>query len=63
MTYEQIKELKPEEFERACGVHPQPFENMLHVLQEHVQRPMQPGRPATLSLENPLCMTLQYWRE
>jgi hypothetical protein len=36
---------------------------MLHVLQEHEQRKMKPGRPAKLSLEHQLLMTLPYWRE
>jgi len=63
MTYEQIKELKPEDFKRACGVHPQTFEKMLQVLRENGQKKIKPGRPAKLSLEDQLCMTLQYWRE
>jgi len=63
MTYEQIKDLKPEAFKRACGVQPQTFEQMLHVLREHVQRKLKPGRPTKLSLENQLLLTLQYWRE
>jgi hypothetical protein len=63
MTYEQIKDLKPDAFKRACGVHPQTFEKMLHVLYEHGQKKIKPGRPAKLSLEDQLCMTLQYWRE
>jgi len=63
MTYEQIKDLKPDNFKRACGVHPHTFDTMLHVLREHVQKKAKPGRPAKLSLEDQLVMTLQYWRE
>jgi len=63
MTYEQIKDLKPDDFKRACGVHPQTFEKMLQVLREAGQQKIKPGRPAKLSLEDQLCMTLQYWRE
>lgn len=63
MTYEQMKDLKPGDFKRACGVHPQLFEKMLQVLRENVQRKIKPGRPAKLSLEHQLLMTLQYWRE
>lgn len=63
MTYEQIKDLKPQEFKRACGVQPQTFEKMLQVLREHRQRKIKQGRPAKLSLEDQLLMTLQYWRE
>ena len=63
MTYEQLKDLKPGDFKRACGVHPQTFEKMLYVLREQGQRKIKPGRPAKLSLEDQLLMTLQYWRE
>jgi hypothetical protein len=63
MTYEQLKDLKPGAFKRACGVHPQTFEQMLRVLQAHEQQKVKPGRPPTLSLENQLLMALQYWRE
>ena len=62
MTYEQIKDLKPDDFKRSCGVHPQTFEKMLHVLRETAQKKIQPGRPAKLALEAQLFMTLQYWR-
>jgi hypothetical protein len=60
MTYEQMKNLPPGDFKRACGVPPQTFETMLQVLQEHEQRKVKPGRPSRLSLADQLCMTLQY---
>ena len=63
MTYEQMQHLKPGDFKRACGVHPQTFETMLQVLRDHEQQKVKPGRPATLSLADQLLMTLQYWRE
>jgi hypothetical protein len=63
MTYEQMQDLKPENFRRACGVHPQTFEKMLQVLRAHMQRKIKPGRPPKLSLEDQLLMTLQYWRK
>jgi len=63
MTYERMKDLTPPDFKRACGVHPQTFETMLQVLREHAQQKVKPGRPPTLSLEDQLLMTLQYWRE
>ena len=63
MTYEQLKGLKPGDFKCACGVSPQTFEKMLHVLQEHEHRKIQPGRPPKRSLEDQLLMTRQYWRE
>jgi Helix-turn-helix of DDE superfamily endonuclease len=63
MTYERMKHLKPGDFKRACGVHPQTFETMLQVLRDHEQKKVKPGRPPTLSLEDQLLMSLQYWRE
>lgn len=63
MTYEQLKDLKPGDFKRACGVSTQTFEDMRHVLRAHEQSKIKPGRPPKLSLENRLLMTLQYWRE
>jgi hypothetical protein len=58
-----MKDLKPETFKRACGVHPHTFEKMLAVLRDNEQRKIKPGRPPTLSLEDQLLMALQYWRE
>jgi hypothetical protein len=63
MTYDQLKDLKPGDFKRGYGVSPQTFAKMLHVLREHEQRKIKPGRPPKLSLEDQLLMTLQYWRE
>ncbi len=63
MTYEQLKDLKPRDFKRACGVSPQTFEGMRHILRAHEQSKVKPGRPPKLSLENRWLMTLPYWRE
>ena len=63
MPYEQMKDIQPHDFKRACGVHPQTFATMLHVLQEHEQNKRKAGRPPKLSLADQLCLTLQYWRE
>src|SRR5262245_59971336 len=63
MTYEQMKDLQPRDFKRACGVHPQTFAAMLVVLQAHEQRQCKAGRPPKLSLAHQLFLTLQYWRE
>jgi hypothetical protein len=63
MTYEQMKDLQPGDFKRVCGVYPQTFEQMLHVLRAYEQKKVKPGRPPTLSLEDQLLMALQYWRE
>ena len=61
-TYEQLKELSPEQFRRACGVKPSTFNHMLEVLAQ-AKAQQQPGRPSTLSLENQLLLTLEYLRE
>jgi hypothetical protein len=63
MAYEQMKSLKPGDFKRACGVHPQTFAPMPQVLRDYAPKKVKPGRPPMLSLEEQLFMTLQYWRE
>lgn len=63
MTYEKVKNLKPEDFKRLCGVLPETFEQMLEVMREHNKRKKKPGRPIKLSLEDQLLMALEYWRE
>jgi hypothetical protein len=63
MTYERMKDSKPQDFKRACGVHPQTFEAMLQALRAPAPQQVKPGRPPTLSLEHQLLMPLQYWRE
>jgi hypothetical protein len=63
MTYEQMKDLKPEDCKRAGGVPPQTFEKMLPVLREDVRRKIKPGRPAQLALEAQRLLPLPYWRE
>jgi len=62
MTYDAVKQLKPPEFKRLCGVQPETFEAMLSVLRQ-VESDKPPGRPSKLSLEDRLLMTLEYWRE
>ncbi|MEH2116915.1 MAG: hypothetical protein V7K46_01655 [Nostoc sp.] len=32
MTYEQVKNLKPEDFKRLCGVRPETFNQMLEIV-------------------------------
>lgn len=63
MTYEQIKDLKAEDFKRLCGVHPLTFAKMLAALREREKAKKKPGRPPKLSLEDQLLVALQYWRE
>ena len=63
MTYEQVKNLKPEEFKRLCGVRPETFSQMLEVVRSLAQKKQKPGRPGKISMEDQLLMTLEYWRE
>lgn len=63
MTYEQIKDLRPTEFKRLCGVHCQTFERMVEVLQPQLERTGKRGGQAKLSVEDQLLIALEYWRE
>ena len=63
MIYEQVKNLKPSDFKRLCGVQPQTFARMVEVMRTHEQNKRKTGRPGKLSLEDQLLMTLEYLRE
>lgn len=63
MTYEQLKNLKPTQFKRLCGVHHQTFERMVEVLTPHLQRTGKRGGQPKLSVEDQLLIALEYWRE
>ncbi|MEH1906852.1 IS5 family transposase [Nostoc sp.] len=63
MTYEQVKILKPEDFKRLCGVRPETFNQMLKIVRSQKETKQKTGRPAKLSMEDQLLMTLEYWRE
>lgn len=63
MTYEQVKNLKSEDFKRLCGVRPETFTYMVEVVKAHSQPKQKTGRPGKLGLEDQLLMTLEYLRE
>ncbi len=63
MTYERVKNLKPEDFKRLCGVRPETFIKMVGVVRTSSQPKLKTGRPGKLSLEDQVLMTLEYWRE
>lgn len=63
MTYEQLKHLKPSAFKRRCGVQPDTFEQMAHLLRPHLDRSGKRGGQAKLSVEDQLLLVLEYWRE
>lgn len=63
MTYEQVKNLKPEDFKRLCGVRPETFNQMVEVVHYFWLSKKKTGRPGKLSWEDQVLMTLEYLRE
>ncbi len=63
MTYEKVKNLKPTEFKRLCGVYPETFQEMVKVVAAEKILQKKTGRPSKLSVEDQILMTLDYWRE
>lgn len=63
MTYEQLKELKPEAFKRRCGLKIETFNQMVKILNPHLDRRGKRGGQCKLSVEDQLLIVLEYWRE
>ena len=63
MSYQTVKNLKPEEFKRLCGVNQETFNCMVKLVENHDSLKKKTGRPSKLSLENQVLMTLEYLRE
>lgn len=63
MLYEELQQLPPPAFKRACGVSRQTFSAMVVVLQPQLERQGKRGGQNQLSVADQLLMTLQYWRE
>ncbi len=64
MKYEQVSNLKPDDFRRLTGIKKKTFEEMILILQNAAKKKKQKGgRPNKLSLEDRLLMTLEYLRE
>jgi len=63
MTYKQLKHLKSSAFKRRCGVHAETFEQMVQILQPHLDRSGKRGGQYKLSVEDQLLLVLEYWRE
>ncbi len=53
MTYERLKELKPSEFKRRCGVHRETFEKMVEVLRPNLNRQGFPRRTVQVKCGRP----------
>jgi hypothetical protein len=62
MNYEDVKNLKPSDFKRLCGVSKETFAAMCEVVSEH-KRAAKRGRKSNLSIENQILLTLSFWRE
>jgi hypothetical protein len=58
MTYEQVKNLKPTEFKRLCGVYPETFQEMVKVVVAEKILQKKTGRPSKVSIEDQILMTL-----
>ena len=63
MKYEEAKNLNPQEFKRLCGVIPDTFSTMVSLVKQAELEKQVSGRPAKLSIEDQVLMTLAYWRE
>ena len=64
MSYEQIKDLRPADFRRYCGVDPETFRLMVEVVSNRLTKTRRKtGRPPKLSVEDQVLLTLEYWRE
>ncbi len=63
MTYKQLKQLKPEAFKRRCGLQMETFNQMVEILNPHLDRRGKRGGQCKLSVEDQLLVVLEYWRE
>jgi hypothetical protein len=64
MSYEQVKDLRPADFKRYCGVEPETFRRMVEVVSNRLTKARRKaGRPPKLSVEDQVLLTLEYWRE
>ena len=64
MSYEQIKDLRPADFKRYCGVEHVTFKRMVELVSNRLSKQRRKsGRPPKLSVEDQVLLTLEYWRE
>jgi hypothetical protein len=62
MNYEDVRNLKPSDFKRLCGVTKETFSVMCETVAEYKQANSR-GRKRRLSIENQVLLTLSFWRE
>lgn len=64
MKFENIQNLKPEEFRRLTGVKIETFKKMVEIITKAVrEKKSRGGRPNKLSIPDMILMTLEYLRE
>lgn len=64
MSYERIKDLRPADFKRYCGVEPETFRRMVEVVSKRLSKTRRKtGRPPKLTVEDQVLLTLEYWRK
>src|ERR1041385_3494200 len=64
MSYEQVKDLRPADFKRYCGVEHETFRRMVELVSKRLAKERRKtGRPPKLSVEDQVLLTLEYWRE
>lgn len=61
MTYEQVKNLKPEDCNRLFGVRTETFNQMVEVVHSFWLSKKKTERPGFLSLSDQVLMTLEYY--
>lgn len=54
MSYEPVKNLKPEDFKRLCGVRQETFRQMVVAVEAYRQPKLQTARPGKLSEARPI---------
>jgi len=62
LTYEDVKNFKPGDFKRLCGITRETFAAMCQVVLEYKQLKGR-GRKSNLSIENQILLPLSFWRE
>ena len=63
MRWDYIRILSEAQFIRATGVSSLTFLTMVEKVQDELRERKYPGRPATLSIEDQVLLTLMYFRE
>ena len=63
MSYQDLEPLSDGEFKRLCGISRSTFTEIMEVLHPHLERTGRRDGQAKLSVEDPLLVALEYWRE